>query len=45
LPAVRSITDIFIRHPVLAVVVNVAILLLGWRALDSLHGPARRPAA
>jgi multidrug efflux pump len=32
----RSITDIFIRHPVLAVVANLAIVLLGWRALDSL---------
>jgi multidrug efflux pump len=32
----RSITDTFIRHPVLAVVANLAIVLLGWRALDSL---------
>ncbi len=32
----RSFTDLFIRHPVLAVVVNLAILLVGWRALRSL---------
>ena len=32
----RSITDTFIRHPVIAVVANLAIVLLGWRALDSL---------
>lgn len=32
----RSFTDIFIRHPVLAVVVNLVILLVGWRALSSL---------
>ncbi|HET9298744.1 MAG TPA: efflux RND transporter permease subunit, partial [Candidatus Polarisedimenticolaceae bacterium] len=32
----RSVTDTFIRHPVLAVVVNLAILLVGWRALSSL---------
>src|SRR6059036_2092413 len=32
----RSITDTFIRHPVLAVVVNLAIVLVGWRALSSL---------
>jgi multidrug efflux pump len=32
----RSITDTFIRHPVLALVVNLAIVLLGWRALSSL---------
>ena len=31
-----KITDLFIRHPVLAVVVNVAIVLLGWRAITSL---------
>src|SRR5678810_1273933 len=31
-----SVTDTFIRHPVLAVVVNLAILLVGWRALSSL---------
>jgi multidrug efflux pump len=33
---VRAFTDIFIRHPVLAIVVNVALLLLGWRALSTL---------
>ena len=34
--ATRSFTDIFIRHPVLAVVVNLVIVLVGWRALTSL---------
>jgi multidrug efflux pump len=33
---VRSLTDIFIRKPVLAVVVNLIILAVGWRAMDSL---------
>ncbi|MCI0630832.1 MAG: efflux RND transporter permease subunit [Phycisphaerales bacterium] len=32
----RSITDIFIKHPVVAVVVNLVILLVGWRALATL---------
>jgi multidrug efflux pump len=32
----RSFTDVFIRHPVLAVVVNLVILLIGWRALTTL---------
>ncbi len=32
----RSFTDIFIRHPVLALVVNLVIVLVGWRALRSL---------
>ncbi len=32
----RSFTDTFIRHPVLAAVVNLAIVLVGWRALSSL---------
>lgn len=32
----RSFTDIFIRHPVLALVVNLVIVLVGWRALTSL---------
>ncbi|HEU5260867.1 MAG TPA: efflux RND transporter permease subunit [Gemmatimonadales bacterium] len=32
----RSFTDIFIKHPVLATVVNLVILLVGWRALTSL---------
>jgi multidrug efflux pump len=31
-----SFTDIFIRHPVLAVVVNLVIVLVGWRALTGL---------
>src|SRR5262245_23259596 len=29
----RSFTDIFIKHPVLAAVVNIVIVLVGWRAL------------
>src|SRR5213596_3118461 len=32
----RSITDTFIKHPVLAIVVNLAILLVGWRTVTSL---------
>ncbi|MEZ4343775.1 MAG: efflux RND transporter permease subunit [Nitrospirales bacterium] len=32
----RSITDTFIKHPVLAVVINLAIVLVGWRALTVL---------
>jgi multidrug efflux pump len=32
----RAFTDIFIRHPVLAIVVNLALLLVGWRALTTL---------
>ncbi len=32
----RGITDLFIRHPVIALVVNLVIVLLGWRALSSL---------
>lgn len=32
----RSFTDIFIKHPVLALVVNFAIVLVGWRAISSL---------
>ncbi|HSM60125.1 MAG TPA: efflux RND transporter permease subunit, partial [Longimicrobiales bacterium] len=32
----RSFTDIFIRHPVLATVVNLVLVLVGWRALGSL---------
>lgn len=32
----RSVTDTFIRHPVLAAVVNLAILLVGWRAISTL---------
>jgi multidrug efflux pump len=33
---VRSFTDVFIRHPVLAIVVNLALVLVGWRALTTL---------
>lgn len=32
----RSFTDLFIRHPVLAVVINLLIVLVGWRALTTL---------
>ncbi len=32
----RRFTDVFIKHPVLAVVVNLVILLVGWRAASSL---------
>ncbi|MGD9762815.1 MAG: efflux RND transporter permease subunit [Candidatus Binatia bacterium] len=32
----RSFTDVFIKHPVLAVVVNLVILIVGWRSLMSL---------
>jgi multidrug efflux pump len=32
----RAITDVFIRHPVLAVVVNLMLLLVGYRALTTL---------
>ncbi|HET9985730.1 MAG TPA: efflux RND transporter permease subunit [Longimicrobiales bacterium] len=32
----RSFTDVFIKHPVLAAVVNLVILLVGWRTLTSL---------
>ncbi len=32
----RSFTDVFIRHPVLAAVVNLVIVLVGWRALTTL---------
>src|SRR5688572_17533447 len=32
----RSVTDVFIRHPVLAAVVNLAIVLVGWRAVSAL---------
>ncbi|CUS36754.1 efflux RND transporter permease subunit [Candidatus Nitrospira nitrificans] len=31
-----SFTDLFIKHPVLAVVVNLMILLAGWRAMTTL---------
>ncbi len=32
----RSFTDVFIKHPVLAVVVNLVIVLVGWRAAANL---------
>src|ERR687890_2371805 len=32
----RSFTDIFIKHPVLAIVVNLVLVLVGWRALTQL---------
>jgi multidrug efflux pump len=32
----RSFTDKFVKHPVLAIVVNLVILLVGWRALSAL---------
>ncbi len=32
----RSITDVFIKHPVLAVVVNLVLVLVGWRAISAL---------
>jgi multidrug efflux pump len=32
----RSFTDTFIRHPVLAAVVNLVIVLVGWKALTTL---------
>jgi len=31
-----SFTDVFIKHPVLAIVVNLVIVLVGWRALSTL---------
>ena len=32
----RSFTDVFIKHPVLAIVVNLVLVLVGWRALSTL---------
>ena len=32
----RSFTDVFIKHPVLAIVVNLVIVLAVWRALTTL---------
>jgi multidrug efflux pump len=32
----RRFTDVFIKHPVLAIVVNLVIVLIGWRALANL---------
>ena len=39
----RSFTDVFIRHPVLAAVVNLVIVLVGWRALTHAAGAAVSP--
>jgi multidrug efflux pump len=35
-PSAKSFTDLFIRRPVLAVVVNLAVVLMGWRAVSAL---------
>jgi len=32
----KSFTDVFIKHPVLALVINLVIVLVGWRALTGL---------
>src|SRR5262245_37471713 len=32
----RSFTDVFIKHPVLAAVANLVLVLVGWRALTTL---------
>src|SRR5829696_5531050 len=32
----KSFTDIFIKYPVLAIVVNLVLVLIGWRALSAL---------
>ena len=32
----RRFTDVFIQNPVLAVVVNLVLVLVGWRAISSL---------
>src|SRR5688572_27277006 len=32
----KSFTDVFIKHPVLAIVVNLVIVLMGWRAVTTL---------
>src|SRR5215207_5731086 len=32
----RSFTDVFIKHPVLAIVANLVIVLMGWRAMTTL---------
>jgi len=32
----RRFTDVFIRHPVLAIVANLVIVLMGWRAISAL---------
>src|SRR5689334_25130627 len=31
----KSVTDTFIKHPVLAAVVNLVIVLVGWRAIST----------
>src|SRR5689334_12736753 len=36
MPSRSSFTDVFIRHPVLAIVVNLVLVLVGWRALSTL---------
>ncbi len=32
----RSVTDVFVRHPVLALVVNLLLVLVGWRTVSTL---------
>jgi multidrug efflux pump len=32
----KSITDVFVRHPVLALVVNLVLILVGWRTATGL---------
>jgi multidrug efflux pump len=32
----RAVTDVFVRHPVLAVVVNLLLVLVGWRSVATL---------
>jgi multidrug efflux pump len=32
----RAVTDVFVKHPVLAIVVNLVIVLIGWRAAANL---------
>ena len=32
----KSFTDLFIKHPVLAIVANLVIVLVGWRAISTL---------
>jgi multidrug efflux pump len=32
----KSFTDVFIKHPVLAIVVNLVLVLVGWRAVSAL---------
>ena len=35
-PSKKSFTDIFIKHPVLAIVVNLVLVLAGWRSISNL---------